>query len=110
MGHHIKARIGWCVYTRRRNELHLRRRTLLCQKLPADFEEKLFAFQQHVIGLKKKSLLSQTENANETPVYFDMQSNYIVGDSGTKSVVINALGYEKMHVTVILVVLADGSG
>jgi hypothetical protein len=37
-----------------------------------------------------------------------MPSSYTL-DDGAKSVVNQTLGYEKMHVTVMLVVLADGS-
>ena len=42
------------------------------------------------------------------PLYFDVSSNCIESD-GTKSMVIQISGCEKMHVTVVLVVLADGS-
>jgi hypothetical protein len=51
--HHFKASTGWCVRMMRRNGFSLRRKTLLCHSLPADFEEKLVAFQRHVIGLRK---------------------------------------------------------
>jgi hypothetical protein len=52
-------------------------------KLVGDFENKLVAFQQHVIRLCKtyNCILSQTENASGTAVYFDMSSNYTVNDS-----------------------------
>jgi hypothetical protein len=95
----------------RRNGLSSRRRTSLCQKLPSDFEEKLLAFQKHVIGLRKANnyLLSQTGNADETPVYFDMPSNYTVDDKGVKSILIKTSDNEKMRVTVMLTVLADGT-
>jgi hypothetical protein len=78
--------------------------------LPADFSEKLVTFQRHVIGLREKNtyLLSQRGNANETPLYFDVSSSCTVIDR-TKSVVIQISGCEKMHVTVMVVVLADGS-
>jgi hypothetical protein len=36
-----------------KNRFSLHQRTFLCQKLPADFKEKLAAFQQHVNGLDK---------------------------------------------------------
>ena len=93
-----------------RNGFRLHRRTSLCQKLPADFKEKLVAFQRSVTRLQKKNncLLSQTGDANEIPVYSDMPSNYTV-DEEAKSVAIKTLGYEKMCVTVMLVVPVDGS-
>ncbi|KFV07007.1 Pogo transposable element with KRAB domain, partial [Tauraco erythrolophus] len=58
--------------------------------------KKFIAFQQYVIGLHKGHdyLLSQMENADETPAQ--------------KSVIIKTLGNEKMCITVMLAVLADG--
>jgi hypothetical protein len=52
-----------------RNGFFLHRRTSLCQKLLADFEEKLVAFLLHVIGCREKNsyLLSQIGNADEMP-------------------------------------------
>jgi len=41
------------VYMMWRNGFLLHRRTLLCQKLLTEFEEKLVAFQQHVTGIHK---------------------------------------------------------
>jgi hypothetical protein len=109
--HHFKASTVWCVRMMRRNWFSLCRRTSLCHRWPADFEEKLVAFQQHVIGLRKKHsyLLSQIGNADETPVYFDMPPNYTVDDTGAKSVAVKTSGHEKVRVTVMLAVLADGS-
>jgi hypothetical protein len=73
--------------------------------LPANFEEKLAAFQQHVTGFQKSHSyhLSRIRNADETPLYFDMLRNYTVDVTGTKS------GHEKTCVTVMLAELADGS-
>jgi hypothetical protein len=64
-----------------------------------------------VIGLQNTNnyLLSQIGNAGETPVCFDMPSNYTVYDTDVKSVLIKTSGNEKMLVTVMLTVLADGT-
>jgi hypothetical protein len=43
------------------------------------------------------------------PSEFGMPSNYTVDDSGAKSVLIKASGIEKMRVSVMLMVLADGT-
>lgn len=80
------------------------------------------AFQQYVVGLRKTEqlikliivikknnyLLSQIGKADEMPVYFDMPSSCNVDDIWTTSVAVT-LGYEKMHVTLMLAVLADCS-
>jgi hypothetical protein len=109
--HHFKASSGWCVRIMRRNGFSLRRRTSLCHRLAADFEEKLDVFQRHEIGLRKKHshLLSQIRTSDETPVYFDTSPNFIVDDTGAKFVADKTSGHEKMRVTVMLVLLADGS-
>lgn len=106
----FKASRGWCVRMMRRNGFCLRRRTSLCQKLPADFEEKLVAYQRYIIRLRTQNdyLLGQMGNADETPVYFDMPTNYTVDIVGTKTVSVKTTGNEKMRVTVMLTVLADG--
>jgi hypothetical protein len=51
-----------------------------------------------VIGLQKANnyLLSQIGNADETPVYSDMPSNYTIDDEDVKSVLIKASSNEKM--------------
>jgi len=54
------------------HHIHLLHRTPLCQKLPAEFEEKLIAFQQHVTGFHKTNkniILIQTGNVDEKPLY-----------------------------------------
>lgn len=88
----------------------LKRRTSFCQHVPSNFSKKVIAFQQYVIGLHKGHdyLLSQMGHANETPVSFDEPSNNVIGKIGTKSVIIKTLGNEKMCITVMLAVLADG--
>jgi hypothetical protein len=68
-------------------------------------------FQKHVIGLWKANncLLSQIGNTDKTPVYFDMLSNYTIDETGVKSILIKTSGNERMLVTVMLMVLADGT-
>lgn len=106
----FKASNGWCVRMMRRCGLSLRRRTSLAQRLPKDFEEKLVAFQRHVIALRKSHdyLCGQMGNGDETAVYFDMPSNTTVEEKGAKSVIVRTTGNEKVRVTVMLAVLADG--
>jgi hypothetical protein len=86
-----------------RNGLSLHRSSLH-QNLAADLEKLVV-----VTGLQNSYLLSQIGNANEMPVYVVMPSSYTVDDTGAKSVAIKTSGYEKMHVTLMLAVLADGS-
>ena len=91
-----------------RNELSLHRRTSICHKLPEGFEEKLVVFLRHVTETSKQNnfLMSQIENADEMPLQFGMPSNYTVDDVQAQSLVIKTLGYDKMHVTVMLAVFS----
>jgi hypothetical protein len=52
---------------------------------------------------------SQIEDDDKTPVYIGMLSIYTADDNGEKSVAVKTSGYKKMGVTVMLVVLADGT-
>ncbi|OWK61459.1 Pogo transposable element with KRAB domain [Lonchura striata] len=63
-----------------------------------------------MIGLHKghNYLLSQMGNADETTVSFDEPSNNVIEKIGTKYATIKTLGNEKMCITVMLAVLADG--
>jgi hypothetical protein len=47
-------------------------------------------------------------NADETPVFFDMPANTTVDRKGSKSVLVKTTGHEKLRITVMLSVLADG--
>lgn len=107
----FKASFGWMRRMMRRNGFTLRRRTSIAQKLPTDFEEKLIEYQRFIIGLRKQCnhLLSQIGNADETPVYFDMTTNLTVEKKGAKSVTVKSTGNEKLRITVMLAVLADGN-
>lgn len=50
----FKASRGWCDRFMRRSGLTLRRRTSICQKLPAEYEQALLNFQRFVIRLRKQ--------------------------------------------------------
>ena len=67
--------------------------------MPADFEEKLINFQRYII---------QIGNADETPVFFDMQGNTTGVTKGMKSILFRGTGNEKNRITGMLAVTADG--
>jgi hypothetical protein len=106
----FKASNGWALRFMRRKGLALCRRTTLAEKLPTDYIEKLIAYQRHIINLRQKHdyLLGQMGNAGETPVFFDMLTNTTVDTKGSKSVLVKITGHEKLRITVMLLVLADG--
>lgn len=106
----FKASRSWIQKFFKRKGFSLRRRTSICQKLPESYEEKLIAFQRFVINLRLSHdyLLGQMGNADQTPIFFDMPSNYTVESTGAKQVRIITSGNEKNRVTAMLCCTADG--
>ena len=106
----FKASESWLNNFLRRSGFSLRRRTSICQKLPAAFEEKLVAFQRYIIKLRRQHeyLLQHIGNADETPIYFDMPRSTTIDETGKKEVRIISTGYEKFRITVMLCILGDG--
>ncbi|KAL1480024.1 hypothetical protein MTO96_051384 [Rhipicephalus appendiculatus] len=79
---------GWLHRFMKRQELSIRLRTTICQRLPASYEEKLLKYQRYVIGLKKQHdyIFSQIGNADETPVYSEMPLDTTIEKTGSSSV------------------------
>lgn len=106
----FKASRGWIVRMFERNNLSVRRRTSVCQKLPSAYEDKLVQFQRYVIRMRHQNnyLMSQIGNADQTPVYFEMPYDTTVHKKGEKQVTIRTGGNEKQRCTVMLSITADG--
>ena len=83
----------------------------ICQKLPPHFEAKLVAYQRYIMRLRSEYsfALNQIANSDETPIHFDMPSNWTVADKGSKEVKLISAGYEKCRVTVMLAITGDGN-
>jgi hypothetical protein len=58
------------------------------QKVPEEYEEKLISFQLSVIPLRKthSHRLSQTGNADQTLIWFDMPESITMKHAGERSV------------------------
>ena len=107
----FKATASWCSTFMKRNDLVLRQKTKIAQKLPAELEEKVMNFQKFIIDRRKEYNygLAQIGNMDETPMNFDMPTNRTVDVKGTKSVLIKTTGHEKTRFTVVLTCMADGT-
>jgi len=70
----FKASYGWARRFMGRNDLSVRRRTTLSQRLPDNYNAKLLNFQQFVLKLRKEHgyELAQLGNADQTPLTFDL--------------------------------------
>lgn len=105
------ASVGWCNRFMNRHNLCIRARTKIAQKLPSELENKIESFQRQIIKLRKEYGfdLSQIGNMDETPVSFDLPSNYTVDTKGSKTIFVKTTGHEKCRFTVVLCCMADGS-
>ena len=102
----FKASAGWCTRYMRRNNLVLRQKTHIAQKLPKDVDCKVDSFFKYVIDLRKEYDLSLGDigNMDETPMFFDMVGNRTVDVKGKNTVNVN-----KANFITILACLADGT-
>ena len=105
------ASVGWCTRFMSRQKLCVRARTKLAQKLPSQLENKIEVFQRYIIQERKRHdfELSQIGNMDETPVSFDLPSNYTIDRKGVKTVFVKTTGHEKCRFTVVLCCLANGT-
>ncbi len=67
-------------------------------------------FQKYIIRLRTNRVyaFNHIGNADETPIYFDMPRAATVNEKGSREVKVLSTGYEKLRVTVMLCVTADG--
>ena len=80
-------------------------------RLPEEFEEKVLQFQWTIIRMQQREHydLQLIGNMDETPLKFDMPPNRTVHAAGDKTVLIKTSGKEKIHFTVVLGCMADGT-
>lgn len=107
----FKASRSWESKFMKRAGFSLRRRTSVCQKLPAAYEEKVLSFHRYFLKLRdsRQYLIGQIGNADQTPVYFDMTSNTTVNVKGAREVKLLSTGNENLRFTVMLSCLVDGT-
>jgi hypothetical protein len=91
------------------NKLCTRRNTSVSQWLPDAYEEKISCFQKYFINLWRQHscTVSQTGNADQTLVYFEMSLNTTVHMKGDKNVTVRTGGNEKQQCIVMLCIMAD---
>ena len=107
---HFRAGNHWCQHFMKRNGLSLRQKTMLAQRLPDYYEEKIVRFHRFIIDLCKKHCypLHLMANIDETPLTFDMPPNRTINYTGEKTIKVRTTGNEKNRVTVVLACCGDG--
>ena len=93
----FKASSNWCYRFMARHDLSIRRKTHISQKLPDDYEDKLIAFQTHIIKRCKKfnQPLSLIGNVDQTPLTFDLPADSIIEKIGTSTMTLQTNGARK---------------
>ncbi|XP_045402568.1 pogo transposable element with KRAB domain isoform X3 [Lemur catta] len=106
----FKASLGWCRRMMRRYDLSLRHKVPVPQHLPEDLTEKLVSYQRSVLALRRAHdyQVAQMGNADETPICLEVPSRVTVDNQGEKPVLVKTPGREKLKITAMLGVLADG--
>lgn len=106
----FKASLGWCRRMMRRYDLSLRHKVPVPQQLPEDLTEKLVTYQRSVLALRRAHdyQVAQMGNADETPICLEVPSRVTVDNQGGKPVLVKTPGREKLKITAMLGVLADG--
>lgn len=106
----FKASLGWCRRMMRRYDLSLRHKVPVPQQLPEDLTDKLVTYQRSVLALRRLHdyQVGQMGNADETPICLEVPSRVTVDNQGEKPVLVKTPGREKLKITAMLGVLADG--
>ena len=106
----FKASDGWVRKFMKRNDLVLRVRTHISQKLPSDLESKIKNFRDEVSNIHKNSdyPFEYICNMDETPVYLDLVPNKVVDKKGKKSIRVRTTSSEKNRITATLCCTAAG--
>ena len=101
---------SWCTRFMKRNNLSIRCKTTLAQRLPADFEEKASIFREFCqTKITEKNIHHDNIfNMDEVSIPFDMPANHTIEQVGAKSVPIMTTGNEKTSCTVVLACSSSG--
>lgn len=102
---------NWVFKFMKRNNLAVRIRKTVGQKLPPDWEQKLHDFhsfvQNEIVQLKLK--YCDIINMDEVPMSFDIPASRSVANKGVKTVAIDTTGHERTNFTVVLACTASGA-
>lgn len=94
----------------KRNQLSVRARTTVGEKLPNDWETKVSDYQEFVKkDIDNQNLTpSNVYNMDEAPMSFDIPATRTVADSGSKTVAVTTTGHKRTCFTIVLGCSAAG--
>ena len=102
---------NWCYRFLKRNMLTFRSGTHIGQKLPQSYPELMRKFTKFNEKLRSDNdfELNQIANMDETPLFMNITNTKTIAKIGSKEVDIKTHEQEKIHVTTILWIIADGT-
>lgn len=107
----FKGGINWVFKFMKRNQLSVRTRTTVGQRLSDNWEQKLRDFQEFAskevaaLNLSPASII----NMDEVPMTFDIPATRTVSETGVKTVKVTTTGHERTSFTVVLACAANGT-
>lgn len=106
----FNASEGWLFRFMKRKQLSLRRSTTACQKDAADLLDRIIRFIIFVRGLQKINKYAQTKiyGADELGLWVDSPPDTTVDAVCPREIGVRTTGHERMRITVLLAVRADG--
>ena len=106
----IGGSYNWVYKFMRRNNLSVRARTTVGQRLPEDWEQKVDDFRTFVHNEIIQHNLTPNDviNMDEVPMMFDIPATRLVAQVGAKTVAISTTGHERTSFTVVLACTAAG--
>ena len=95
---------AWCHRFMKRNDLSVRARTTVGQRLPQDWQGLMSNFVDFAERSITRLALSRDKilNIDEVRMTFDAPMNRTVTEKGSSTVTITTTGHEKTHFTVVL--------
>ena len=107
----LSALQKWCYRLLVRYHLTFRAGTHVGQELPENYREKMFDFIKLNETYRKNNdlELAQVANMDETPLFLNMVRTKTIAKIGSKTVNIKTHGQEKVRVTAVLWIIADGT-
>jgi len=105
---------NWCYRFLKRNELTLRAVTHIGQTVKNDSSVAMANFIYYCkaaiknMNINSPDDLNSIGNMDETPVFFEMYQNKTIAKIGNKKVNIKTFGCDKMRISIILKILANG--
>jgi len=107
----FKGGPSWIFKFMKRQNLSVRARTTVGQKLPDDWEQKTMNFREFVEKEIRTNqiLLDDVVNMDEVPMTFDIAPTRSVAPTGVKAVAVTAIGHKRNNFTVVLACTGNGA-